>query len=250
MLLAIDIGNTHIHVGLFKGKRLVQDWDLPSHLGTGSKKYSDRLKRLSPLIKQANGCAIASVVPPLTRIFQRVAMELTHRMPVIVNARHTGGLKFKVDRPKEVGADRIVNCLAAFELYGAPAIVIDFGTAITFDLVSAKKEYLGGVIAPGMELTRDALHYRTALLPRIDLVKPKKVRGTNTKTCIQSGIYYSSVGLAEAIISRLEKELRWKRPQVIVTGGQAKLVSKGLKHKHHTDPNLTLKGLQILSKNT
>lgn len=249
MLLTIDIGNTHIHIGLFKGGSLIKDWDLPSEPTWDEKKYLSRIKRLSPLVKRAKHCAIASVVPVLTRVFQKVAMNLTGALPIIANAKNTGGLKLKVDNPKEVGADRIVNSLAAYELYGAPAIVIDYGTAITFDLISAKKEYLGGVIAPGMELTAKALHLHTALLPEISLIKPKRIRGTNTKTCIQSGIYYSAVGLTEAIISRLKKELHWPKPKIIMTGGQSTLISPQLFYSHKVDPLLTLRGLWLLAKN-
>lgn len=247
MFLAIDVGNTHIHMGLFKGKKLVDDWDLPTKIQYSDKQYLAKVKKLSAKIKQADQCAIASVVPPLTRVFQKVAIALTGSMPMIVNARNSGGLKFKIDNPKEVGADRIVNCLAAYELYGGPAIVIDFGTAITFDLVSKNKEYLGGVIAPGMELTSKSLHLHTALLPEVPLIKPKRVRGTNTRTCIQSGIYYSSIGLAETIITRLKKEMKWSKPNIIVTGGQTKLISKELHPAHITDEMLTLKGLFLYS---
>ncbi len=248
MFLAIDIGNTHIHLGLFKGKKLIGDWKIASKLQFSEKQYLAQIKKLSAKIKQADQCAIACVVPPLTRVFQKVAIELTGLMPIIVNSKKNGGLKIKVDDPKEVGADRIVNCLAAYELYGAPAIVIDFGTAITFDLVSKNKEYLGGVIAPGMELTAKALHLNTALLPEVPLSKPKKVRGTNTKNCIQSGIYYSSIGLAETIIERLKKELGWRHPKIILTGGQAKTISSQLKLKHQVDVDLTLKGLFSFQK--
>ncbi len=245
MLLAIDIGNTHIHVGLFLRKKLIGNWKLLSGIQFSQKRYLDQIKKLSPKIKEVRQCAIASVVPPLTRLFQKVAMELTGSMPIIVNAANAGGLKIKVDHPKEVGADRIVNCLAAYEFYEAPAIVIDFGTAITFDLVSEKKEYLGGVIAPGMELTAKALHLYTALLPEVRLVKPKQVRGTNTQACIQSGIYYSSIGLAETMIARLKKELGWRNPKIILTGGQAKMISPQLASPHTLDPYLTLKGLSL-----
>ena len=245
MFLAIDIGNTHIHIGLFKEKKLIGNWKLLSRIQFSEKQYLGQIKKLSSKIKEVKQCAIASVVPPLTRVFQKVAMELTGAMPVIVNAANAGGLKIKVDHPKEVGADRIVNCLAAYELYGAPAIVIDFGTAITFDLVSKKKEYLGGVIAPGMELTAKALHLYTALLPEVSLAKPKQVRGTNTQACIQSGIYYSSIGLAETIIARLKKELGWRHPKIILTGGQAQMISPQLAFPHTVDPHLTLKGLSL-----
>lgn len=247
MLLAIDIGNTHIHVGLFQGKKLIGNWKLLSKIQFSQKEYLGQVKKLSPKIKEVKQCAIASVVPPLTRVFQKVAIALTGSMPIVVNATNAGGLKIKVDHPKEVGADRIVNCLAAYELYEAPAIVIDFGTAITFDLVSKKKEYLGGVIAPGMELTAKALHLNTALLPEVSLAKPKQVRGTNTQACIQSGIYYSSIGLAETIIARLKKELAWRHPKIILTGGQAKMISPELKVFHKLDPYLTLKGLSLFT---
>lgn len=250
MLLAVDIGNTHIHLGLFNGKRLIRDWKLPSQVYLSDKEYFRKIKKQIPKDFQVEEACLASVVPDLTRILQKALIRLTGNIPLIVNQKNTGGLKIKVDRSKEVGADRIVNCLAAYELYGAPAIVIDFGTAITFDLISGKKEYLGGVIAPGMELTAKALHLNTALLPEVPLGKPRKVRGTNTRDCIQSGIYYSSIGLSETIISRLKKELKWKNPKIILTGGQAKLISPHLKVSHRTDPNLTLKGLYTLYSNS
>ena len=250
MLLAIDIGNSNVHLGLFRGKKLVKDWNLPSRPDWSFEKYFSLIKPViarSAKRDEAISCAIASVVPLLTRIFQKVGMELSREMPLIVNAKNCSGLKVKVDHPKEVGADRLVNALAAIELYGAPAIVVDFGTAVTFDLVSAKKEYLGGVIAAGMQTTAEALHRRTALLPEIRLARPKRVRGTNTVACMQSGIYYGAIGLIEALVPRLQKELRWSRPKLILTGGHAALISHELSLPHKLAPKLTLQGLQIIT---
>lgn len=262
MLLAIDIGNSQVHLGIFQGKKLVRDWTLPSQPAWSTQKYLSLVKPViarssssSVIAKSAkrdeaispiNHCIIASVVPVLTRIFQKVGMQLAHEMPLVVNVRNCGGLKIKVDHSREVGADRLVNCVAAYELYGTPAIVIDFGTAITFDLVSAKKEYLGGVIAPGLGTAAEALHRRTALLPEIRLARPRRVCGKNTVTCMQSGIYYSAVGLIESLLPRLQKELRWRHPKIILTGGQASLISPAIGLPHHLSPKLTLQGLRII----
>lgn len=255
MLLAIDIGNTNVHLGLFQGKRLLRDWNLPSQPAWSAKKYLSLIKPViarrtksaaAIYIKKISHVVIASVVPSLTRTFQKVGMELAREMPLIVNAKNCGGLKIKVDYPREVGADRIVNAVAAYELYGAPAIVVDFGTAVTFDLVSAKKEYLGGVIAPGLGTSVEALHRRTALLPVIRLARPRHVCGTNTVSCIQSGIFYGAVGLIETLVPRLQRELGWRRPKLILTGGHAALISPALRTPHLLAPRLTLHGLQII----
>ncbi|MFA5112983.1 MAG: type III pantothenate kinase [Candidatus Margulisiibacteriota bacterium] len=234
MLLTIDVGNTSTTCGLFSGAKLVKTWRVATaQLPRGLRDYG------------AKEVIIGSVVPKADKTLRR-------RFP---RARfvtyHDVGLKVKMARPAEVGIDRLVDALAAVKLYGAPAIIVDFGTATTFDVVSAKGEYLGGAIAPGIMLSRDILHERTAKLPRIDVKAPKHVVGKSTVEAMQSGLVFGYVAMVEGLIKHISSALgiRHSALKVIATGGLARLICKYTPVIDIIDDNLTLYGLRLCRKN-
>jgi len=249
MLLAIDIGNTNIDLGVFKGQELRATW----HLATDVHKLADEYavvllslfsqQGLNPsYIKHA---VICSVTPPLVPAFRELCQRYLKVSPLAVEAGVKTGVNILMDNPREVGADRIVNAVAGHHLYGGPLIVIDFGTATTFDVVSDKGDYLGGAIAPGIKVATEALSQHTAKLPRVDLVRPKHAIGRDTITAMQSGFIFGYVGLIEGIVARIQQELSGKA-RVIATGGHAELLAKETKVIEVVDRNLTLVGLRII----
>jgi len=249
VLLALDVGNTNTVVGVFEGKELRVHWRLATRRdGTGDE-YGIVIKNLLDLAglepARISGVAIASVVPPLQSSLEEMAHRYFRIAPMVVGPGIRTGIPILYDSPREVGADRIVNAVAAFEAYGGPAIVVDFGTATTFDAVSARGEYMGGVIAPGIGIAAEALFERTAKLPRVDVVKPKCVVGKNTVASIQSGLFYGYLGLVEGIVSRMRAEMEGD-PVVVATGGLSHLILAESRSVHHVDPLLTLTGLRII----
>jgi type III pantothenate kinase len=249
MLLALDIGNTTVAIGVFNGKKLVKDWKVRSDREKTSDEYSIILLNLLGQTGLAAGdisqVIISSVVPPLTPIFQSLSQTLFRAKAVVVGPGLKTGMPILYENPLEVGADRVVAAVAAIEKYGGPCIIVDFGTATTFDAVSAKGEYLGGAIAPGIQISAEALAARTAKLPRIEIVPPKKAIGRTTVASMQSGIYYGYVGLVNNIIAEIKKELS-PAAKVVATGGFAEEIAPEIPAIEHVEPQLVLEGLRIL----
>jgi len=209
MLLAIDVGNTNITFGLFDERKLVKQWRcLTDKLLVPSSKFP------------VTSVVICSVVPSLDQRIKAKVQRLFNVKPFFVTAENITGIKVKVKNKKEVGADRVVDALAAYKLYGGPCIVVDFGTATTFDVVSAKGEYLGGAIAPGISLARDALYHQTAKLPKVEIKAPKNVIGKDTVSAMQSGLVYGYVSMVEGMIRKLKVERRALNVSVVATGGR------------------------------
>jgi len=249
MLIAFDIGNTTVAVGVFDGRTLVRDWRLRSDRDKTSDEYGVILLNLlrmaglePPAVKAA---IISSVVPPLTPVFQTLCRQLFGGRPFVVGPGLKTGMPVLYDAPAEVGADRITAAVAAHDKYGGPCIVVDFGTATTFDAVSAKGEYLGGAIAPGVLISAEALYLKTAKLPRIEIRKPAGVIGKTTVASMQSGLYFGYVGLTQAIISEIKKELG-ENAKVVATGGFGDQIAAEVPAIDAYEPNLVLNGLRII----
>ena len=253
MLLAIDVGNTNIVLGIFRGDQLVHSW----RLTTLRERTADELGILVTSLCAHHGIArdgvsgivMASVVPPQTGTMLAMAREYFGREPLNLDSSVKTGMPVLYDNPREVGADRIVNGIAAFEQFGREqnraVIVVDFGTATTFDAVSAKGEYLGGVICPGPQISADALFQRAAKLPRIDVRKPERVIGTNTVASMQSGLFWGYVDMVKGLVGRMRVELGGE-VAVVATGGLAAMVAHETNAIHAVDPELTLRGLRLV----
>lgn len=249
MLLAVDIGNTHTVLGLFRRTKLLSDWRIASstvrtedELWITVKLFFDQAE-IS--LENISGAVISSVVPNLTGIFEMMIMKYFHLNPVIVSATQDIGISVKYDKPETVGADRVCNAVAAHTKYGGPCIVVDFGTATTFDVITKKGEYLGGVISPGVETSSIDLQRRTALLPKIDLKFPKSVIGADTVASMQSGILYGAVDAMEGMLKRIKKVIG-NNATVIATGGFSKLLAKKSKAIDHVEPALVLEGARLI----
>ena len=249
MLLASDVGNSNIALGLFRGDRLEASFRLHTNLKATTDEYS---LLLDGLLRHAGyqptditGAALASVVPPLTNVFVSALTGLAGQPPLLIDAGVKTGVPIRYDPPRDVGADRVVNAVAVQHEYSVPACVIDFGTATTFDAVNALGEYVGGAIAPGLEISLEALATRTAKLQKVELRRPPNVIGTNTPNAIQSGWVFGYVGLVEGMVARFRRELG-ESMIVVGTGGLVGVVAKETAVIDHVDTALTLKGLRLV----
>jgi type III pantothenate kinase len=247
MFLAIDVGNTHTVLGVYDGDTLEHHWRLQTDRERTEDEYGVAVRSLLAPYPQVSidAIAVSSVVPPMNRVVDRMCREYLGVAPLLVGPGVRTGMPILYDKPQEVGADRIVNSIAAYERTHATTVVVDFGTATTFDYVSKKGEYVGGVIAPGLGIAADALFERAAKLYRVDLVKPKHVVGRNTAHAIQSGLFYGYVALVDGIVARIEKENRVKA-RVIATGGFAPLLAPDSERIEEVDEFLTLRGLRLI----
>lgn len=252
MLLVIDVGNTNTVLGVYAGSNpggLRGHWRLSTNRDQTADEYGILIRNLLALdgmqAGAVKGICVASVVPPLNVLLEEMAAKYFNIKPVFIGPGTRTGMAIHYDNPQDVGADRIANSVAAFEKFGGPCVVVDFGTAITFDVVSAKGEYLGGVIAPGIGVAAEALFQRAARLPRVEIREPENVIGTNTIASMQSGFYYGAIGLVDGILDRLLASLGTKA-KMVATGGQAPLVAAASKHKLPVDASLTLEGLRLI----
>jgi type III pantothenate kinase len=264
MLLVLDVGNTNTVLGVFakaaklhspssadsaRYDLLVANWRVSTNVTQTVDEYGVLFRNLFSMadlqVNEVGGIVISSVVPPLDSTLRQVCERYFNSKPLFIEPGVKTGMPVLYDNPAEVGADRIVNSVAAFEKYGGPCVVVDFGTATTFDCVSPRGEYQGGVICPGIGISAEALFERTARLPRVDIRKPPRVIGSNTVGSLQSGLYYGYLGLVDGIVARLTEEMG-EDTKVIATGGLASLIGTDSKYVEHVDEFLTLNGLRII----
>jgi len=252
LLLVIDVGNTNVVFGVYKDKQLLYDWRIATEKDRTSDEYGllfeqiFRYHGLDP--KEVKDVIISSVVPPLMHTLPAMSIKYFGIDPIVVGPGVKTGMNIKYDNPREVGADRIVNAVAAYEKYGGPLIIVDFGTAITFCAVSKEGDYLGGAITPGIKISSEALFMRTAKLPKVEIAKPDRVIAKNTINSIQSGLVFGYIGMVDYIIEKMIKEMgeNERTVNIIATGGFSNLIAAESKYIKKIDKLLTLEGLRIV----
>ena len=248
MLLVLDVGNTNTTLGVYEGTTLTRSWRLTSERQRTVDEYGIMCRTLLQLAgldsSAVNSIAISSVVPPLDFTLHKMSQVYFQIDPLFVNATNAG-IPILYDDPREVGADRIVNAVAALARYGGPCIVVDFGTATTFDAISRSGEYLGGIIYPGIQISADALFQRAARLRNTDIRRPERLIGTNPAASIQSGLYYGNIALVDGVLKKMVEELG-SETRIIATGGLAPLISRGSQLIERVDADITLEGLRII----
>jgi type III pantothenate kinase len=251
MILVLDVGNTNTVLGVYNNDELKYHWRIETSRSKTEDEYGMVIKALfnheNIKFSDIEGIIISSVVPPIMFAMERMCLKYFNITPIIVGPGVKTGLNIKLDNPREVGADRIVNAVAGIHYYGTPLIIVDFGTATTYCYINEDGQYLGGAIAPGISISTEALYTKAAKLPRIEIAKPDHVVGKNTVNAMQSGILYGYVGQVEGIVKRM-KEQSNVIPKVVATGGLAKLISSESTIIDHIDPWLTLNGLNLIYK--
>jgi len=249
MLLAVDIGNTNITLGIFEGENLRATWRIATVVDQMPDEYAvlmlNLLRHRGIDIANIEEGALSCVVPPLLTTFHELFQRYFNVSPLVVGPGVKTGIRIRMDNPREVGADRISNAAGAHSLYSGPVIVVALGTATAFDTVSKEGDYLGGAIAPGIMTAAEALFTRTSMLPSVELTRPKRAIGTNTIAAMQSGIIFGYVGLVESIVARIQKELK-EKAKVVATGGYASLIAKETSIFDEVNPDLTLIGLRLI----
>ena len=245
----MDVGNTNIVLGVYEEGKLKFHWRIETNRNRTEDEYGMLIKALfshgGKSIEEVSGIIISSVVPPIMFFLEKMCEKYFGIKPLIIGPGIKTGLDIKYDNPKEVGADRIVNAVAGIHEYGAPLIIVDFGTATTYCYINEDKQYLGGAIAPGIQISTEALYTKAAKLPRIEIAPPERIIGRNTVEAMQAGVVYGYVGQVDGIVSRM-KDYSNKRPTVVATGGLAELIAKESKEIDIVDPLLTLKGLYLI----
>ncbi len=246
-LLVVDVGNTNVVLGIYRGDELVSSWRLATARDRTADEYGILCRQMvaGSYEEALEGAIVSSVVPPLNSAMSWMIGHYFGVDPLFVEPGVKTGIAINVDNPQEVGADRIVNCAAAYARFGGPTIIVDFGTATTFDVVTADAEYVGGAIAPGVNISADALFARAARLTRVDIKRPASVIGSNTVVNLQSGIYFGYLGLVDGILARMKRELPDLK-RIIATGGLASLFEEDSEYIDEVDSELTLKGLKIV----
>ncbi len=250
MLVVLDIGNTQMVLGVYEGERLMHRWRLGTDLKRSADEYWVLLSSLFTQVgitpDECTGLCISSVVPPLEPVFEDLADRYFSCEPLFVKPGVKSGLVLRNENPHELGADRIVNAMATLELYGGPAVAVDFGTATTFDAISANAEYLGGSIVPGIAISAEALAQRAAKLPRVDLHSPTTAIGRNTAACLRSGLILGYASLVDGMVARFREEMDAPDATVVATGGLASLMASHAVSIQHVEPDLTLIGLKLV----
>lgn len=249
MIFVFDVGNTNIVLGLYENDELKHHWRIHTSREKTEDEYGmlilDLFRHVNIHKEQIEGIIISSVVPPIMFALERMCLKYFNQRPLVVGPGIKTGLNIKYENPREVGADRIVNAVAAIHEYDSPLIIVDFGTATTYCYINENKQYMGGAIAPGINISTEALYTKAAKLPRIEIAKPDGVIGKNTVNAMQAGILYGYVGQVEGIVKRM-KEQTSIEPKVIATGGLANLIAAESSVIDHVDPFLTLKGLLLI----